>query len=206
MGRALRETLTDPDTGEVVGNEGERITREMFEKIASLKNSEILVTPFVTAEMEYLSADVEDRFVIAQANTPLDEHNEFVRQRVSSRYYSTFIFSPQTSIDYMDVAPHQIVGISAALIPFLEHDDANRALMGSNMQAQAVPLLIPDVPQVSTGMEYNAAMDSGQVVIAEEDGEVVSVTGRNCGCPHSRWQESRLHVAKISALQPKHLY
>ncbi|HSQ27755.1 MAG TPA: DNA-directed RNA polymerase subunit beta [Anaerolineales bacterium] len=178
VGRALRETLTDADTGEVIGSEGERITREMFEKIASLSNNEILVTPFVTAEMEYLSADVEDRFVIAQANTPLDDHNEFIRQRVSSRYYSTFIFSPQTSIDYMDIAPHQIVGISAALIPFLEHDDANRALMGSNMQAQAVPLLIPDVPQVSTGMEYSAAMDSGQVVIAEEDGEVISVTGR----------------------------
>ena len=77
----------------------------------------------------------------------------------------------------MDVAPHQIVGISAALIPFLEHDDANRALMGSNMQAQAVPLLNPDIPAVSTGMEYHAAMDSGQVVIAEEDGEVTSVTG-----------------------------
>jgi DNA-directed RNA polymerase subunit beta len=77
----------------------------------------------------------------------------------------------------MDVAPHQIVGISAALIPFLEHDDANRALMGSNMQAQAVPLVRPDVPQVSTGMEYHAARDSGQVIVAEEDGEVVSVTG-----------------------------
>ena len=84
-----------------------------------------------------------------------------MRRRVSSRYHSSFIFSNTTNIDYMDVAPHQIVGISAALIPFLEHDDANRALMGSNMQAQAVPLLAPDVPQVSTGMEYHAAMDFG---------------------------------------------
>ena len=118
------------------------------------------------------------RFVIAQANTPLDENNEFVRRRVSCRFHSTFIFSATTNIDYMDVAPHQIVGISAALIPFLEHDDANRALMGSNMQAQAVPLLRPDVPIVSTGMEFHAAVDSGQVIIAEEDGEVISVTGR----------------------------
>ena len=117
--------------------------------------------------------------MIAQANTPLNEYNEFVRPRVSSRYHSTFIFSSPTSIEYMDVAPHQIVGISAALIPFLEHDDANRALMGSNMQAQAVPLLRPDVPMVSTGMEYHAAVDSGQVVLAEEDGEIVSVTGRS---------------------------
>jgi DNA-directed RNA polymerase subunit beta len=80
---------------------------------------------------------VEDRFVIAQANTPLNEDAHFVRRSVSSRYHNTFIFSAPTNIDYMDVAPHQIVGISAALIPFLEHDDANRALMGSNMQAQA---------------------------------------------------------------------
>ncbi len=198
VGRALRETLTDSETGEVIGNEGDRISSEMFEKISSLKNTEILVKPFVTSEMEYLSADVEDRFVIAQANTPLDEHEEFVRQRVSSRYYSSFIFSPQTSIDYMDIAPHQIVGISAALIPFLEHDDANRALMGSNMQAQAVPLLIPDVPQVSTGMEYSAAMDSGQVVIAEEDGEVISVTGRTVVV---RTNEGKHHVYTLRKYQ-----
>ncbi len=155
------------------------ITEKIAARIAKLKAVDIQVVPVVTNEMEYLSADVEDRFVIAQANTPLNENHEFVRPRVSSRYHSTFIFSPPTNIDYMDVAPHQIVGISAALIPFLEHDDANRALMGSNMQAQAVPLLKPDVPQVSTGMEYHAAIDSGQVVIAEEDGEVVSVTGRS---------------------------
>ena len=177
VGRELREMLTDPETGEVVAKEGDRVTPELAAAIAKLKVPEVLVVPFVSNEIEYLSADVEDKFVIAQANTPLDRNNEYIRRRVSSRYHSTFIFSAPTNIDYMDVAPHQIVGISAALIPFLEHDDANRALMGSNMQAQAVPLLRPDVPQVSTGMEYHAAMDSGQVVIAEEDGEVTSVTG-----------------------------
>jgi DNA-directed RNA polymerase subunit beta len=149
----------------------------MAEKIKKLQVKEVLVVPFVTNETEYLSADVEDRFVIAQANTPLNEYNEFIRTSISSRHSSDFIFATNDNIDYMDVAPHQIVGISAALIPFLEHDDANRALMGSNMQAQAVPLLNPDIPSVSTGMEYHAAMDSGQVVIAEEDGEVTSVTG-----------------------------
>jgi DNA-directed RNA polymerase subunit beta len=142
-----------------------------------LDKKEILVRPFVSSEMEYLSADVEDKFVIAQANTPLNDYGEFVRNRVSMRYHSEPSFTNPERVDYMDVAPHQIVGISAALIPFLEHDDANRALMGSNMQAQAVPLVKPDVPQVSTGMEYHAALDSGQVVIAEEDGEVTSVTG-----------------------------
>jgi DNA-directed RNA polymerase subunit beta len=179
IGRKLSEDLTDPKTGEVIGSTGDRITPEMFARIGKLDIADVHIVPFVTTEMEYLSADVEDRFVIAQANTPLNEHNEFVRRRISSRYHSTFTFSPPTDIDYMDVAPHQIVGISAALIPFLEHDDANRALMGSNMQAQAVPLLTPDVPRVSTGMEYHAAMDSGQVVIAEEDGEVSSVTGNH---------------------------
>ncbi len=177
IGRALRENITDPETGKVIAEEGTRIDAKLAEKIRKLNIQQVLVVPFVSLETEYLSADVEDRFVIAQANTPLDDNNEFVRHRVSSRYHSTFTFSATTNIDYMDVAPHQIVGISAALIPFLEHDDANRALMGSNMQTQAVPLLRPDVPQVSTGMEYYAAVDSGQVVLAEDDGEIVSVTG-----------------------------
>ncbi|MGH2521133.1 MAG: DNA-directed RNA polymerase subunit beta, partial [Anaerolineales bacterium] len=120
----------------------------------------------------------EDRYTIAQATTPLNERMEFLRTRPSCRHASKFLFATHEQIDYMDVAPRQIVGISAALIPFLEHDDANRALMGSNMQRQAVPLLQPDVPIVSTGMETQAALDSGQVVIADEDGEVISATGK----------------------------
>ena len=128
-------------------------------------------------KLNILSADAEDKYVIAQANAPLTENNEYVRERVSSRFHSGFVFSSSDSIQFMDVAPHQVVGISAALIPFLEHDDANRALMGSNMQAQAVPLVRPEIPLVSTGMEYHAAFDSGQVIVAEADGEVTSVTG-----------------------------
>jgi DNA-directed RNA polymerase subunit beta len=198
VGRALREDLTNPKSGKIIAHAEDRITAELAETIRDLNPAEVLVVPFVSEEMEYLSADVEDRFVIAQANTPLDENSEFVRHRVSSRYHNTFIFSTTTNIDYMDVAPHQIVGISAALIPFLEHDDANRALMGSNMQAQAVPLLRPDVPQVSTGMEYDAAVDSGQVVIAEEDGEVASVTGRSILI---RGKEGKQHVYTLRKYQ-----
>ncbi|MDD2694967.1 MAG: DNA-directed RNA polymerase subunit beta [Anaerolineales bacterium] len=179
VGRALREDLLDPKRGEIVLKAGERITAKHIKLIKKLKLENVPIVPFISEDVEYLSADVEDRYVIAQANTPLNEHHEFVRTRISSRFHNSFIFSPQTSIEYMDVAPHQIVGISAALIPFLEHDDANRALMGSNMQAQAVPLLRPDIPQVSTGMEYNAAVDSGQVVLSEIEGEVVSVTGKS---------------------------
>ncbi len=179
VGRTLREDLINPETGELIGSSDEPITPKIAEAIASLGVPEVLIVPFVSDDTEYFSADIEDKYVIAQANTPLDENNEFVRPRVSTRHHSTFSFSTPVDIDLMDVAPQQIVGISASLIPFLEHDDANRALMGSNMQAQAVPLLHPDVPQVSTGMEYHAAIDSGQVILAEEDGEVISVTGKN---------------------------
>jgi DNA-directed RNA polymerase subunit beta len=177
VGRQLREDVTNPKSGKVIAKKDERVTPELAKKIAKLDINEVLVVPFATTDMEYLSADVEDKFVIAQANSPLNMYGEFIRGRASSRYQQGFDFAQDNNIDYMDVAPNQVVGISAALIPFLEHDDANRALMGSNMMAQAVPLLRPDIPRVSTGMEYNAAIDSGQVVLAEEDGDVVSVTG-----------------------------
>jgi len=176
--RMLRENVTNPKSGKIVAEKDQRVTPEMAVKIAKVDVSEVLVVPFVTTDMvEYLSADVEDKFVIAQANSPLNKYGEFIRGRASSRYQQGFDFAQDENVDYMDVAPHQVVGISAALIPFLEHDDANRALMGSNMMAQAVPLLRPDVPRVSTGMEYSAAIDSGQVVLADDDGDVVSVTG-----------------------------
>jgi DNA-directed RNA polymerase subunit beta len=177
MGRQLREDIKDPKKDKVIAKSGERITKDLAKKLAKVDKDTILVTPFVTDQYEYLSADREDKFVIGQANAPLDENNEFIR-RVSCRYHSGFILANPEQIDYMDVAPQQIVGVSAALIPFLEHDDANRALMGSNMQAQGVPLVRPEIPIVSTGMEAHSAVDSGQLVVAEEAGEVVSVTGR----------------------------
>ena len=135
------------------------------------------VTPFASQAIDYLSADNEDTFTIAQANAPLDERDQFVLKRVSARREQRFISVPPQRIDYMDIAPRQIVGISAALIPFLSHDAANRALMGSNMQRQAVPLITPDVSVVSTGMEGQAAHDSGQVLVSEIDAEIVSVQG-----------------------------
>ncbi len=172
----LRQNIVDPKTGEVMYEAETRVTKEMAKKISKLGIENVLVRPFVTQEYVYLSADAEDKYVIAQANAPVNEYNEFIR-RNSCRYYNQFAIYDYEYIDFMDVAPNQVVGISAALIPFLEHDDAGRALMGSNMQTQAVPLLRPEVPIVSTGMEAAAVADSGQVVIAEEDGEVLSVTG-----------------------------
>lgn len=177
LGRKLREDLVDPKTEAVVAKAGERIDEKLAKAIAKLDVKEVLIAAYVSEEIVYLSADEEDRYYIAQANAPLDEHNEYERPRVSGRHKSSFMFSSPEEIDFMDVAPHQVVGISAALIPFLEHDDANRALMGSNMMSQAVPLVVPEIPMVSTGMEASAAQDSGQVIQAEEDGEVVSVSG-----------------------------
>ena len=177
-GRMLRETLKDEKSGEVIAKEGERITSKILSAIKKTKKAAIFITPFVSEEVEYLSADAEDKYVIAQANADIDEKSEFVDQHISCRFHSDFIISAPDGINYMDVAPNQVVGISAALIPFLEHDDANRALMGSNMQAQAVPLVNPDSPLISTGMEKYAAIDSGQVLVSEEEGEIISVTGR----------------------------
>src|SRR5579883_3519200 len=133
---------------------------------------------YVSNEIEYLAADEEEKYIIAQANARLNENGEFVDERVSTRQGGHFAEQPISRIQYMDISPKQIVSVPTALIPFLEHDDANRALMGSNMQRQAVPLLAPEAPLVGTGVERQAALDSGQVVIAQEDGEVVSVTAR----------------------------
>jgi DNA-directed RNA polymerase subunit beta len=129
----------------------------------------------VTDEVDFLSAVEEDRYVIAQASAELDEEGRFTRDIVAARKGSEFLLVPVEEIDYMDVSPKQLVSVAASLIPFLENDDANRALMGSNMQRQAVPLLRTEAPLVGTGMEYISARDSGAVVVAKNSGVVVSV-------------------------------
>jgi DNA-directed RNA polymerase subunit beta len=129
----------------------------------------------VTDDVDFLSAVEEDRYVIAQANVELDAEGHFAREIVGARKGSEFLLVPVDEIDYMDVSPKQLVSVAASLIPFLENDDANRALMGSNMQRQAVPLLCTEAPLVGTGMEYIAARDSGAVVVAKNAGAVVSV-------------------------------
>jgi len=176
--KTLREDITDPETGEVIARKGEVISPELARRIAALPPRQVKIVPMVTNEIKYLTADEEDKYVIAQANAPLDEKGQFTKPRVSVRHNQKFLIESVDKVDFIDISPKQIVGVSASLIPFLEHDDANRALMGSNMQRQAVPLIRPEAPIVCTGMEKKAAMDSGQVVIAEEDGEVVSVTSR----------------------------
>ncbi len=129
----------------------------------------------VTDEIVYMTADTEDEFVIAQANEPLDEEGRFIDKKVSARYRDEILEVPGSRIDYMDISPRQLVSVVTACIPFLENDDANRALMGSNMQCQAVPLLTTDSPIVGTGIEHKIAKDSGSAVLTKEDGVVEKV-------------------------------
>jgi DNA-directed RNA polymerase subunit beta len=133
----------------------------------------------VTDEIVYLTADREDEYIIAQANTPVDGKNHITTDSVVCRYVESYIEEPAQRVQLMDVSPKQIVSVATALIPFLEHDDANRALMGANMQRQAVPLLRPQAPIVGTGMEYRAAKDSGSLVVSDVSGEVVHVDSKS---------------------------
>ena len=132
-------------------------------------------TGIVTNEIVYMTADMEDEYTVAQANEPLDEEGRFLSRKVSARFREEILEVPASQIDYMDVSPRQLVSVVTACIPFLENDDANRALMGSNMQCQAVPLLTTDSPIVGTGIEHKVAKDSGSAVLAKEDGVVEKV-------------------------------
>jgi DNA-directed RNA polymerase subunit beta len=131
----------------------------------------------VSSHLDYLTADREETYIVAQANSPIDEKGNFLGERVTCRCKGDFIDVEPSRVDYMDVSPKQLVSVAASLIPFLEHDDANRALMGSNMQRQAVPLLVTEAPYVATGLEERVARDSRAVLVAEEAGKVASVTG-----------------------------
>jgi DNA-directed RNA polymerase subunit beta len=131
----------------------------------------------VTSHIDYLTADREESYVIAQANSPIDDKGKFTTDRVACRGRGESVDVEPARVDYMDVSPKQLVSVAASLIPFLEHDDANRALMGSNMQRQAVPLLVTESPLVATGLEERVARDSRAVIVAEEAGKVLSVTG-----------------------------
>ena len=151
----------------------------------------------VTRSIEYLTADDEERYTIAQANAMISADGKLMEAKVTARRGSAIVLVPPDEIDYMDVSPKQIVSVATALIPFLEHDDANRALMGSNMQRQAVPLLRTEAPLVGTGMEHRSAVDSGAVVVAREVGEVASVTGEAIVIKPDRGKERTYRLVKF---------
>jgi DNA-directed RNA polymerase subunit beta len=152
----------------------------------------------VTDEIVYLTADREDEYIIAQANTPLDERGNITSESVVCRYAEEYIEEPASRVQLMDVSPKQIVSVATALIPFLEHDDANRALMGANMQRQAVPLLQPQAPIVGTGMEYRAAKDSGSLIVAEEPGEVMAVDSKSVVIKNGEGVEKTYDLLKFT--------
>ena len=162
--------------GDVVLKAGQPFNAAATAELKKQKAHAFPIRPIVTDEIEYMPADEEEEHVVAQANAPLDDEGHFTAERIPSRYRDTFPEARAGQIEYMDVSPKQVVSVATALIPFLEHDDANRALMGSNMQRQAVPLLEPESPIVGTGMEERAARDSGQVLVARRGGLVTSVT------------------------------
>jgi DNA-directed RNA polymerase subunit beta len=176
VGKTLREDVVDPESGELIAKAETLISPALAELIVELPLEEVPIRPIATKETLYMPADEEERHVIAQANAALDDKGQFIDDRISVRKGRDYLIEPVDRVDLMDVSPKQTVSVSAALIPFLEHDDANRALMGSNMQRQAVPLLNPEAPAVGTGVERQAAVDSGQVLVARGAGEVVSVT------------------------------
>ena len=174
-------------TQDVPGTDGKNIvrarstiTKQTIKRIAALPKQKIAVKPYVASDPDdivYLPADAEETVHIAQSNSPLDEVGQFATDRVETRMGEAVSMEPPERVEYMDVSPMQLVSVSTSLIPFLEHDDANRALMGSNMQRQAVPLLHPEAPLVGTGMEERVARDSGQVILSKSEGVVNEATG-----------------------------
>ena len=179
LGRTVGETVTSEDRKTIVSS-GRVISKGLRTRISKIPERSIAVSPYVSSDpndIQYLAADAEEQLRIAQANSPLDHLGQFANPRIETRVGEGVSMEPPSNVEYMDVSPMQLVSVSTSLIPFLEHDDANRALMGSNMQRQAVPLLRPESPLVGTGMERRVAMDSGQVLISGTEGMVSESSG-----------------------------
>jgi DNA-directed RNA polymerase subunit beta len=143
-----------------------------------------------------MTADLEDIYMVAEANEPLDENGYFINKRVGCRFLDQILEVDRNKVDYMDVSPKQLVSVATAMIPFLENDDANRALMGSNMQRQAVPLIKPQAPLIATGIEYRAAKDSGVCIIAKNSGVVEKVTASEIVVRTERGQTDQYKLLK----------
>ena len=196
VGRILAAGVKDAD-GNEIARAGRAVSAELAEKLAGSAEDRIPVRPFASSETVYLDAQQEEAFRIAQASTHVDDHSNLSDERIEVRHAERLRMVQPSDVDYLDVSPKQIVSVAAALIPFLEHDDANRALMGANMQRQAVPLVRPEVPLVGTGMEGPVAVDSRQVVLAEEDGEVLSSTASFLNVRYDSGREERYPLSKF---------
>jgi len=175
LGRTTREAVLG-NKGNTIIKAGVIITPQLVTKLSRLSSRTIKVVPFVSDEIIYLSADKEDKYTIAQANAQLDQSSQFVDEKVEARHGDRYLLETPDKIGLMDVSPKQLFSVAASLIPFLEHNDANRALMGANMQRQAVPLICPEAPLVGTGVEIEVARHSRQVLFAQNAGVVTLVT------------------------------
>ncbi|MDP2586325.1 MAG: DNA-directed RNA polymerase subunit beta [Candidatus Komeilibacteria bacterium] len=179
VGQIAREDVMEPDSKKVLVKAGDNIDEKTAKELHNFKNIlSVPIKPRVSKEIVYLDAFTEERFNTAAATTPIDDETGFfIKEYAEMRVHGKPSFAAVSKIDFLDVAPNQIISIATALIPFLEHDDAVRALMGTNMQRQAVSLVRPEAPIIGTGIEFRAAKDSGQVIVAEQDGEVTAVQG-----------------------------
>jgi len=196
IGQTLAEDLVLTDGGKPVAKAGSTIDEALWAQIKDAKVAQVRIRPVVTVDIEYLDASEEEKFHIAQANAVLTDDNHFAEERVLVRWKDKFLEESVDVIDYMDVSPKQIVSVATAMIPFLEHDDANRALMGSNMMRQSVPLLQPESPVVGTGVEFRAALDSQGVLVAKAAGTVVSVTADHLVVERDEGDERDVYALK----------
>ena len=177
-----------------------RKVKKIYDENGNLKEQ------VVTDEVEYMTADVEDEYVVAQANEPLDEGKHFIRPRVSARRRDEILEIDAEKVDYMDVSPRMMVSVATACIPFLENDDCNRALMGSNMQRQAVPLLTTEAPVVGTGIEVKAAVDSGVCVVAKKSGTIDYVCSNLIRMTADDGEKMEYHLTKFSRSNQSNCY
>ncbi len=199
IGEVLAVDATNPETGKVVVAKGTELTARNITSLTKAGVKSIRIRPIASELIDYLSADREEQVAIAQANTPLNETNHIVPEAVTVRVGGGHKFPviPASDVQYMDVSPKQVVSVATALIPFLEHDDANRALMGANMQRQAVPLIQPRSPIIGTGVEHQAAKDSGQVVVSGHAGTVTAVSARQVKIRDDEAVEHTYHLQKF---------
>jgi DNA-directed RNA polymerase subunit beta len=196
MGRTIGEDIDSE--GKPVAKVSTLITKKLAQSLSSLPARNIKVAPFVSDQIVYLTADEEGQYAIAQANAPLNERNEFIDDKVEVKRGERYFKESVDGVNFIDVSPKQLFSIAACLIPFLEHDDANRALMGCNMQRQAVPLLLPDCPLVATGMEGEVAKYSGQAIYASTDAVVTSATSSRITIKNEESEEQSFDLIKFS--------
>jgi DNA-directed RNA polymerase subunit beta len=196
-GRTIRENVVDSE-GKLVAKVGTLITKKLAQRLSSLPAQNIKVVPFVSSQIVYLAADEEGQYAIAPANALLNERNEFVYDKVEVKMGDRYFKESIDRVNFIDVSPKQLFSIAACLTPFLEHDDANRALMGCNMQRQAVPLLRPECPLVATGMEREVAKYSGQVIVAPDDAVVTSATSSQIVIKNEKGEDQVFDLIKFA--------